>query len=179
MLDVVKDKVRHEDRRLADLRQEAGNTPSSSQRSDIADQEDFVSELRGFRKEIERVAPLWNPNMNDGVVINYAPLWRLVQHNRTWQKECKKHWDRLVEGEYDWSHWAMHLWPERVVPKCAERRDLAIAHDLEDVFWKQNAEGDWVARDEPTEPVEDLIDERTSRSVKSALNDLMSAPAPR
>jgi hypothetical protein len=179
VLDVVKDKVRHEARRLADLRQEAGDTPSSSQRSDIADQEDFVSELRGFRKEVERVAPLWNPNMNDGVVINYAPLWRLVQHNRTWQKECKKHWDRLAEGEYDWSHWAMHLWPERVVPKCAERRDLAIAHGLEDVFWTQNAEDDWVARDEPTQPVDELIDERTSRTVKSALNDLVNAPSPR
>lgn len=179
VLDVVKDKVRHEKRRLADLRQEAGDTPSSGQRSEIADREDFISELRGFRKEIERVAPLWNPNMNDGVVINYAPLWRLVQHNRTWQKECKKHWDRLADGEYDWSHWAMHLWPERVIPKCAERRDLAIAHDLEEVFWRRNTDGDWVARDEPTQPVKEIIEERRSPTVKAALKELMTAPAPR
>jgi hypothetical protein len=179
VLDLVKDKIRHEERQLSDLRQEAGETPSSTKSSEIADQDDLVSELRGFRKEVERVAPLWNPDMNDGVVINYAPLWRLVQHNRSWQKECKKHWDRLVDGEYDWSHWAMHLWPERVVPKCAERRDLAIAHDLEDVFWEQDAEGDWTARDEPTRPVEELVEERTSRTVKSALEDLLNAPPPR
>lgn len=179
VLDLVKEKIRHQERQLSDLRQEAGDTPDSTHRDEIADQDDFVSELRGFREEVERVAPLWNPNMNDGVVINFAPLWRLVQHNRPWQKECKKHWDRLVEGEYDWSHWAMHLWPERVVPKCAERRDLAIAHDLEEVFWKQDAEGDWTARDEPTRPVEKLVEERTSQTVKSALDDLLDAPSPR
>ncbi len=179
VLDLVKEKIRHEERQLSDLREEAGNTSSSTQRSEIADQDDFVSELRGFRKEVERVAPLWNPNMNDGVVINHAPLWRLVQHNRSWQKECKKHWDRLIDGEYDWSNWAMHLWPERVVPKCAERRDLAIAHDLEAVFWEQDAEGDWTARDEPARPVEELVEERTSRTVKSALEDLLNAPPPR
>ena len=38
-------------------------------------------------------------------------------------------------GKYDWAHIAMHLWPERVVPKCATDRSLAIAHGLEDVFW--------------------------------------------
>jgi len=179
VLDLVKEKIRHEERQLSDLRQKSGSTSNSTQRTKIADQDDFVSELRGFRKEVERVAPLWNPNMSDGVVINHAPLWRLVQHNRSWQKDCKKHWDRLVEGEYDWSHWAMHLWPERVVPKCAERRDLAIAHDLEDVFWEQDAEGDWTARDEPTRPVEELVEERTSRTVKSALEDLLDAPPPR
>ena len=179
VLEVVKDKIRHEERRLTDLQREAGTSPNSTQRKDIADKEDFVSELRGFRKEIERVAPLWNPNMNDGVVINYAPLWRLVQHNRSWQKECKKHWDRLTDGEYDWSHWAMHLWPERVIPKCAERRDLAIAHDLEEVFWRRNTEGDWVARDQPTQPVKEIIEERRSPTVKAALKELMMAPAPR
>jgi hypothetical protein len=30
------------------------------------------------------------------------------------------------DGKYDWSHVAMHLFPERVVPKCATDRSLAI-----------------------------------------------------
>lgn len=59
----------------------------------------------------------------------------MPQH-RAWQKECKECWDSLIAGEYDWSHMAMHLWPERVVPKCADDRSLAIAHDLEEFFWE-------------------------------------------
>jgi hypothetical protein len=56
----------------------------------------------------------------------------------------------LCAGEYDWSHIAMHLWPERVVPKCAKDRSLAIAHGLEDVFWVEGTDGKWTARKTPT-----------------------------
>ena len=31
----------------------------------------------------------------------------------------------------------MHLWPERVVPKCAEDASLAMAHGLDEVFWEK------------------------------------------
>jgi hypothetical protein len=44
----------------------------------------------------------------------------------------------------------MHLWPERVVPKCAKDRSLAIAHGLEDVFWVEGTDGKWTARKTPT-----------------------------
>ena len=171
----MREKIRHEERVLDERHQQAGDAPSASQREAIADQEELVGELRAFQKEIERITPLWKPNRNDGVVVNYAPLWRLVGHNRSGQKECKKHWGRLTEGEYDWSHWSMHLWPERVVSKCAERRDLAIAHGLEEVFWCRDAEGDWHAREEPTRPVEELVEECTSPSVQAARDSLMEA----
>ena len=49
---------------------------------------------------------------------------------------------RTQDGKYDWAHIAMHLWPERVVPKCATDRSLAIAHGLEDVFWTKD-DGKW------------------------------------
>ena len=42
----------------------------------------FVEELRAFLEEVKRVAPLWNPNLDDGVIINFAPLWRLVPQNK-------------------------------------------------------------------------------------------------
>ena len=32
--------------------------------------------LRVFLDEVKRVAPLWDPNLDDGVLINFAPLWR-------------------------------------------------------------------------------------------------------
>jgi hypothetical protein len=72
----------------------------------------------------------------------------------------------------------MHLWPERVVPKCATDRSLAIAHGLEDVFWVEGADGKWTKRSRPTQPVDDLVAERTSPAVKAALADLLATPAP-
>ena len=95
---------------------------------------------------MKRVAPLWNPNLDDGVIINFAPLWRLVPQHKPWQKELKSTWDALCDGKYDWAHLAMHLWPERVVPKCATDRSLAIAHGLEDVFWVEGTDGKWKPR---------------------------------
>ena len=124
-----------------------------------------------------RIAPLWNPIHDDGVIINFAPLWRLVPQHRAWQRECKACWDKLVAADYDWSHLAMHLWPERVVPKCADDRSLAIAHGLENVFWFEDADGKWKKRQVPVRPVEELVRERTSPAVKAALKSLLEAPA--
>jgi hypothetical protein len=81
-----------------------------------------------------------------------------VPQHKPWQKELKLSWDALCAGKYDWAHLAMHLWPERVVAKCATDRSLAIAHGLQNVFWvedfnlrwrligSQNEERDHVAR---------------------------------
>ena len=176
--DYVAPKLKHEERKLTSLTQDAGPNPSASQPKEIDTQERFVAELRAFRDEVARVAPLWNPDLNDGVIINFAPLWRLVPQHRSWQKECKKVWDKLVAGDYDWAHLAMHLWPERVVPKCAKDRSLAIAHGLEDVFWEEDDGGKWHEKTVSKEVVQQLIEERTSPAVKAALEDLLSAPAP-
>ena len=178
----VTPKVDHEERKLNTLRQEAGSDPSSKQRKEIDAQETFVAELRAFLTEVKRIAPLWNPNLNDGVIINFAPLWRLVPQHKAWQKECKKVWDKLVKGDYDWAHLAMHLWPERVVPKCQDDRSLAIAHGLEDDFWAEDKDEKWEKRKPPEggweSVLQQLIDERTSPEVKAALNSLMEAPTP-
>lgn len=174
--DYVTPKLQHEERKLNSLRQEHGQGPTASQRKEIAAHEHFVEELRAFRAEVARIAPLWNPDLDDGVIINFAPLWRLVPQHRAWQKECKDCWERLAAGEYDWSHLAMHLWPERVVPKCAADRSLAIAHGLEDVFWFEDDKGKWRPRSTPTKDIEALVRERTSPAVKAALQSLLGAP---
>jgi hypothetical protein len=121
---------------------------------------------------------LWNPDLNDGVIINFAPLWRLVPQNKAWQKECMQVWDKLADGEYDWAHLAMHLWPERVVPKCAKDRSLAIAHGLDEVFWQEDEKGKAKPTPVSGETVKALVQERTSPTVKAALEDLLKAPAP-
>lgn len=62
-------------------------------------QEDFLSELRDFEDKLRRAAELHlDPDLNDGVVLNIAPLWELVP----W-KEPKKYWDELLAGKYEWS----------------------------------------------------------------------------
>ena len=176
--DYVKPKLEHEERKLVSLSQEGSPNSTSSQGKEIAAKEAFVAELRAFRNEIAIIAPLWNPNLNDGVIINFAPLWRLVPHHRSWQKECKDCWDQLVKGDYDWAHLAMHLWPERVVPKCQTDRSLAIAHGLEEVFWEaDDATGKWKPRQVLKEAIAQLIQERSSPAVKDALRSLLEAPA--
>jgi hypothetical protein len=170
---VVNPKVEHEERQLANLVQKAGPNPPADVRKKIAAQEMFVEELRTMLAEIKNVAPLWNPNLDDGIVLTMAPLWRLVPHHKAWQKELKSKWDELAIGNYDWAHIAMHLWPERVVPKCATDRSLAIAHGLEDVFWQKDQDDKWQPRHTPTRPVEELVHERKSPAVKAALKSLL------
>lgn len=138
----------------------------------------FVEELSTMLDEVKRVSPLWDPDLDDGVVLNFAPLWRLVPQNRAWQRELRAAWSSLLAGVFDWAHLAMRLWPERVVPKCVKDRSLAIAHDLEDVFWFEDADGKWQARPAPTRTLGELIVERTSPAVKAALASLLEAPDP-
>jgi hypothetical protein len=176
--DLVAPKLVHEERQLTSLLQSAGANPGSKESKEIEAQETFVAELRQLLEEVKRVAPLWHPVPDDGVVLTMAPLWRLVSQHKPWQKELKTKWDDLVAGKYDWAHLAMHLWPERVVPKCAEDRSLAIAHGLKDVFWFEDEDGEWKPREKPQKSIAKLISERSSTAVKAALKGLLDAPEP-
>lgn len=176
--DYLAPKIGHEERKLESLRRELGESPGPGERKALALQEILVEELRTFLGEIIPVAPLWNPNLDDGVVIAMAPLWRLVPQYKPWQKELKTKWEELSAGKYDWAHLAMHLWPERVVPRCATDRSLAIAHGLEDVFWVEGANGKWMSRPTPVRTVDELVVERSSAAVKAALKSLLEAPSP-
>ena len=176
--DVVVPKLVDEERRLANLIQGAGANPTAKESKEIETQEALVGELRDLLDKVKRVAPLWCPTLDDGVVLTMAPLWQLVPQHKSWQKELKSKWDELAAGKYDWAHIAMHLWPERVVPKCAEDRSLAIAHGLEDVFWFEDADGKWKSNKKPQKSVASLVGERTSAAVKAALKSLLDAPEP-
>ncbi len=90
-------------------------------------------ELADFRAELLRVAAFWKPNLNDGVQITAAPLYRLFNH-RPWRKRLQETWEKLEAGEYDWAHLAYSIWPERVREKCRTDKSLAIAHDLEHLY---------------------------------------------
>jgi hypothetical protein len=175
----AKKKLQHEYRKLDDLRHNAGPNPTRSQREEIEPQEMLVSEISGFVEELGRVAPLWKPHLNDGVIINYAPLWRLIGHT-AWRKSVKECWDSLCTGDCDWAHLAIQLWPERVIPKCQKDVTLAIAHGLVDDFWEKDDRDRLVKKPAPPsgwQPVIDmLVAERTSSAVKAALDSLLNAP---
>jgi len=170
-------KLRLEQHRLDDMLKEGTQTGRVRLR-EVDAQRTLVDELTDFVTELRTIAPMWKPNVNDGVLVNHAPLMRLVSRSGPWQKQVLEGWAQLAEGSFDWAHLAMHLWPERVVPKSASDRSLAIAHGLEDVFWTEGATGRWSKRDRPTRSIEDLVAERTSPAVKAALADLLAAPVP-
>jgi hypothetical protein len=174
--DFVVQKLAHEERTLESIRLEYGQSPTAAERKQLAAQVSFVEELRTFLDEVKRIAPLYSPSLDDGVVVNFAPLWRLVPHQNAWQRELKTAWDSLCRGDYDWAHLAMHLWPERVVPKCASDRSLAIAHGLESFFWVDEGDGKWKPRRTLARQLDELVRERTSVAVKAALKSLLEAP---
>jgi len=92
-------------------------------------------ELAQFAKDLEAITrggyepePDW---IDDGVILRMAPLWSVIP---LWKSEPKKYWEELAAGKYDWSHIAMHYWPERVREKCKKDKSLAIAHGHEEWF---------------------------------------------
>lgn len=137
----------------------------------------LLQDLRLFKSELELVAPLWNPNLNDGVIINNAILWRITPYI-PWQKKCKECWDKLVKGDYDWAHLAFHLWPERVIRKCQTDRSLAIAHGLEERLWQETNNGSWLQRQVSEAELQALLAEYSKPAVQNALERLLAAPPP-
>ncbi|WP_257275480.1 hypothetical protein, partial [Endozoicomonas sp. SESOKO4] len=132
--DFVEPKLQQVEQDLSALR--GKSTRSNQEEKELAKLTDLASELRDFREELLRLAKFWKPNLNDGVQITAAPLWKLFQH-KAWQKKLKETWQKLEKGDYDWAHLACSIWPERVLRKCHQDRSLAIAHDVEDHFWHE------------------------------------------
>ena len=73
-------------------------------------------------------------DLDDGVMINSAALWTLLEPQ--WNKP-KTWWSELSTAQnkkdYDWSHLAARYFPSRVEAKCQADPSLAVAHS---VFWK-------------------------------------------
>lgn len=160
------------------MTKEAGANPSAAQQRRRLDRQDtFVMELRGLRAEVARVAPLWRPDLDDGAIVNFAPALSSRAAEPWVADKIQEAWEKLASGDHDWAHLAMHLWPERVVPKCIDDRSLAIAHGVEELFWYEDDAGTWQKRKVEASVARKLV-RRTSSTVKAALRDLLSAPTP-
>ena len=171
--DYVTPRMKRAERRLMELWQEAGDRPTGRQRQDLTSQESLVEELQAFRGEVARAAPLWAPHRCDGIILNCAVLWRLFGHHRVWQNGCKSKWGELAQGKYDWSGWAMRLWPERALKACAKDRSVAIAHGLEDTLWETDDDQKWMPRSDAGEKITALMAERRSPAIEAALDEFM------
>ncbi len=83
------------------------------------------------------------PDLDDGVMINSAALWALLEPQ--W-KDPKKWWKQLAVAspkgnkDYDWSHLAMGYWPTRVDAKCQKDPSLGVAHGC---FWRYHPQRAW------------------------------------
>jgi hypothetical protein len=104
LVNYVEPKIQRETNRLDEMRQQrqaAGESGKGAKKldKDIERQEDLISELRDFEDKLRRAASLHlEPDLNDGVVFNIAPLHELVP----W-KEAESYWEELLEGKYEWS----------------------------------------------------------------------------
>jgi hypothetical protein len=104
LINYVEPRIRLEVSRLESLRSQkiaAGDSGKAAKKLDkeIERQEDFLSELQDFWDKLRRAANLHlEPDLNDGVVLNIAPLWELVP----W-RVAKDFWEELLEEKYEWS----------------------------------------------------------------------------
>jgi hypothetical protein len=77
----------------------------------------IVADIREFRDRLERAASLnLVPDLDDGVILNMAPLWELVP----WA-EPKRYWDELLAGKYEWSAIGRQLRQRGLVGATARR----------------------------------------------------------
>ncbi|MGB6686543.1 MAG: DNA methyltransferase [Terracidiphilus sp.] len=104
LVNYVEPKIRLETSRLETLRSQSAAASELGKETkrlarELESHEDFLTELRDFEDKLRRAANLHLvPDLNDGVVLNIAPLWELVP----W-KEAKSYWEELLEGKYEWS----------------------------------------------------------------------------
>ena len=104
LVNYVEPKIRLEEGKLEGLRGQRAAAGTSGREAkqlerQLDRQEAFLAELHDFRDKLRRAADLGlEPDLNDGVILNIAPLWELVP----W-KEAKATWEELLAGKYEWS----------------------------------------------------------------------------
>lgn len=129
----VAPKVNLLEKQLQEIRIEYEKAEGRRQRQlekQMAQLSDVLDDVREFQKLLTFISEErgYKPRIDDGVLLNMAPLWELIP---SWKAEPKKAWQALERGDYDWAHQAMDHWPDQVRKKCLTDKSFAIAHGLE------------------------------------------------
>ena len=99
--------------------------------TDIAENGPPPSDDKTAKREVDARYAM---DLDDGVMVNSAALWPLLEPQ--W-KDPKKWWKELANAQgkkdYDWSHLAARYFPTRVRKKCHGDPSLAVAHKC---FWE-------------------------------------------
>jgi hypothetical protein len=98
--------------------------------TEIAEQGPPPPDDKTTRREVDA---RYTMDLDDGVMVNSAALWPLLEPQ--W-KDPKKWWKELATAQgkkdYDWSQLAARYFPTRVRKKCHDDPSLAVAHGC---FW--------------------------------------------
>ncbi|SHJ91033.1 Methyltransferase domain-containing protein [Desulfatibacillum alkenivorans DSM 16219] len=123
-------KIRWLEGQVKDLKEKADQSAGAVKRDlekEASKLSDILDDVQEFSKRLNAVIQRgYTPRIDDGVLINAAPLWELLP---SWP-DTKKAWKELEEGKFDWAHQAMDHWPDRVKEKCETNKSFAIAHGL-------------------------------------------------
>ncbi|NTX50289.1 BREX-6 system adenine-specific DNA-methyltransferase PglX [Myxococcus sp. CA039A] len=182
---------------LVDLRN-ARNDPDRRARATAERNYDqhrkWLEELEDFIRKVQEIAEKGPPtpdsstaprevdasyrmDLDDGVMVNSAALWPLLEP--MW-KDPKKWWKELANAkgrkDYDWSHLAARYFPDRVDEKCRKDPSLAVAHGC---FWKYHPEKayQWALRLQDEFGPGFKLDEKDSDALRAAFRDKQSARA--
>jgi hypothetical protein len=125
--EVLDPRLRRIDEELAGL---AADGKAGSRKDKLKALRLEMSEMRQDFQEL--IAKGYKPDLNDGVLLTACPLAKYFRH-AGFRAKLESCWRELARGDYDWSHLAMSMWPERVVAACKQDRSIAIAHGREDL----------------------------------------------
>jgi hypothetical protein len=126
--DIVETKLRLTRRQIEEVK---GQGKSGRTARQVEDLKDLEMELKAFSDQLTEIIERgYTPHIDDGVLLNAAPLHGLLT---SWP-DTKKAWQEMERGEYDWAQQAMDHWPDRVKRKCQTDKSLAIAHGREDLY---------------------------------------------
>ena len=116
--------------RIRDLKPKALSSDTRERRAaekEISQLADVLDDVQEFAERLKRITERgYTPHIDDGVLLNAAPLWELLP---AW-KDTEKAWTELAAGDYDWAQQAMEYWPDRVKKACQTNKSFAIAHGL-------------------------------------------------
>jgi len=142
----------------------AKQTRTKSEDKELEHAHLLVAELATLRESLLEIAQFWKPDLNDGVQITAAPLWKHFRL-KPWQKTLKDTWGKLDNGDFDWAHLAHSIWPKRVIQKCIDDRSLAIAHGHDEALWAKTTDAKgkskWQTRQNAEAIAEELISQQT------------------